>query len=419
MIVLKVHNKDIISNLINNQVSDTTDFFWFCSMRHYLYEDRMIIKMLDCIREYGYEYIGNTGRLVITELTDRCYRTLMSALNMSLGGAPEGPAGTGKTETTKDLAKSLAKKCVVFNCSDRLDYIYMAKFFTGLCYCGAWACFDEFNRIELDVLSVVAEQILSIQTAVHQKENFFYLDEELLQLDSSCAIFITMNPDYAGRTVLPDNLKALFRPFAMMVPDYAMIAEIYLYSFGFAEARILARKITNSLKLASEQLSTQHHYDYGMRAVSTIIKAAGSLKQANLKQNEDILVLKAIKNTNIPKFLNQDIPLFNGILKDLFPEVEDTQEQDLEFVNALKTAMQEFSLIENNQFIVKLLEIYRTIEMRHCLMIVGETMTGKSTALQVLGKALSYKIPVLSCHINPKSSTLSELYGDPDPISQD
>ena len=48
--------------------------------------------------------------------------------------------------------------------------------------------------------------------------------------------------------------------------------------------------------------------------------------------------------------------------------------------------MQEFSLIENNQFIVKLLEIYRTIEMRHCLMIVGETMTGKSTALQVLGK---------------------------------
>ncbi|XP_023141924.2 dynein axonemal heavy chain 6 isoform X2 [Amphiprion ocellaris] len=426
LITIDVHARDIVTDLVRQKVDNKSNFEWQRQLRYYwdVDLDNCVATMALSTYIYGYEYLGACPRLVITPLTDRCYLCLMGALQLDLGGAPAGPAGTGKTETTKDLAKALAIQCVVFNCSDGLDYKMMGRFFSGLAQSGAWCCFDEFNRIDIEVLSVIAQQLITIRNAKAAKLSRFRFEGREIKLVMTCAAFITMNPGYAGRTELPDNLKALFRPIAMMVPNYALIAEVILYSEGFESSKTLARKMTQMYKLCSEQLSQQDHYDFGMRAVKSVLVMAGSLKRDNPHHSEDVVLIRALRDSNLPKFLSDDAVLFGGILSDLFPGVCIPEHDYGVLHSTILESLTKRNLQPLATMTKKVIQLYETMLVRHGVMLVGPTGGGKTTLYTILADALetlhrtehqtdnTFYQPVKTYVLNPKSVSMGELYGE-------
>ncbi|XP_047613271.1 dynein axonemal heavy chain 9 isoform X1 [Phacochoerus africanus] len=417
-----VHARDVVAKMIAQKVDSAHAFLWLSQLRHRWDDEakHCFANICDAQFLYSYEYLGNTPRLVITPLTDRCYITLTQSLHLTMSGAPSGPAGTGKTETTKDLGRALGVMVYVFNCSEQMDYKSCGNIYKGLAQTGAWGCFDEFNRISVEVLSVVAVQVKSIQDAIRdKKQQFSFLGEEI-SLNPSVGIFITMNPGYAGRTELPENLKALFRPCAMVVPDFELICEIMLVAEGFIEARLLARKFITLYQLCKELLSKQDHYDWGLRAIKSVLVVAGSLKRGDPDRPEDQVLMRSLRDFNIPKIVTDDMPVFMGLIGDLFPALDVPRRRDLNFEALVRKAVVELKLQAEDSFMLKVVQLEELLAVRHSVFVVGGAGTGKSQVLRSLHK--TYQImkrrPVWT-DLNPKAVTNDELFGIINPATRE
>ncbi|NXW79744.1 DYH9 protein, partial [Hirundo rustica] len=419
---IDVHARDVVAKMIAQKVDSAQAFLWLSQLRHrWSDEERHCwADICDARFLYSYEYLGNTPRLVITPLTDRCYITLTQSLHLTMSGAPAGPAGTGKTETTKDLGRALGIMVYVFNCSEQMDYKSCGNIYKGLSQTGAWGCFDEFNRISVEVLSVVAVQVKSVQDAIREKKKSFNFLGEDINLVPSVGIFITMNPGYAGRTELPENLKALFRPCAMVVPDFELICEIMLVAEGFLEARALARKFITLYQLCKELLSKQDHYDWGLRAIKSVLVVAGSLKRADPERPEEQVLMRSLRDFNVPKMVTDDVPVFMGLIGDLFPALDVPRKRHLDFEAVVKEAVLELRLQPEDNFVLKVVQLEELLSVRHSVFVVGAAGTGKSQVLRSLHKTYQRmkRRPVWT-DLNPKAVTNDELFGIINPATRE
>ncbi|KIY66037.1 dynein heavy chain protein 1 [Cylindrobasidium torrendii FP15055 ss-10] len=444
-----VHQRDVTRALIQQDVRDNKGFTWLYQMRFYLDRsvtnplEKLSIQTADASFPYGWEYLGVPDRLVQTPLTDRVYLTLTQALDNQLGGAPFGPAGTGKTESVKALGVQLGRFVLVFCCDETFDFQAMGRIFVGLCQVGAWGCFDEFNRLEERILSAVSQQVQTIQqglaSLVKNPNTEIELVGKNLKLNKNIGIFITTNPNYAGRSQLPPNLTKLFRPMAMTRPDRELIAQVMLFSQGFRTAESLASKIVPFFNLCDEQLSPQPHYDFGLRALKAVLASAGILKRERLSNakaaaegedpavglsdsiSEQIIVIQSVTETIVPKLVADDVPLLTNLLADVFPGV-DYIPVDLDALKEqILKVCQERRLVEGDLWIAKILQLYQIQKIQHGLMMVGPSGTGKTNAWQVLLAALERLdgIEGVPYVIDPKAIHKDALYGTLDPTTRE
>ncbi|RUS77140.1 hypothetical protein EGW08_015096 [Elysia chlorotica] len=455
-----VHQRDVTRTMIKNKVDNPKSFDWLSQMRFYFDPkntdvlQQLSIQMANAKFNYGFEYLGVQDKLVQTPLTDRCYLTMTQALEARLGGSPFGPAGTGKTESVKALGNQLGRFVLVFNCDETFDFQAMGRIFVGLCQVGAWGCFDEFNRLEERMLSACSQQIQTIQEALkdltHKEKGPIQVEliGKQVKVNPDMAIFITMNPGYAGRSNLPDNLKKLFRSLAMTQPNRQLIAEVMLYSQGFRQAEKLASKIVPFFKLCDEQLSPQSHYDFGLRALKSVLVSAGNVKrdriqtvkqgmiergetvdESSIAENvpEQEILIQSVMETMVPKLVAEDIPLLHSLLSDVFPGVEYTAAEMTALRGHIKNVCSEMFLVYGEgdelgaNWVEKVLQLYQITLLHHGLMMVGPSGSGKSTAWRVLLQALERLEGAegVAHVIDPKSISKEALYGNMDPNTRE
>eukprot|EP01049_Picozoa_sp_SAG25_P002666 SAG25_NODE_143_length_14049_cov_6.050817_1_plen_2680_part_10 len=424
-----IHNMDVVEQLRGAQCVRPDDWIWQKQLRFFMEPAnggrQCRARMCDAAFDYTYEYQGNAPKLVHTPLTDKCYLTLTQGMHLGYGGNPYGPAGTGKTESVKALAQALGRQCLVFNCDEGIDYKSMGRIFTGLVKCGAWGCFDEFNRLDEEVLSAVSQQIQVIQSALKEKSQTLELLGMTMNVNPNAGIFVTLNPagkGYGGRSKLPDNLKQLFRSVAMTAPDMELIAEVTLYSESFKQAKVLGRKVCTLYKLSKQLLSHQQHYDWGLRAMKPVLSFGGQQVATKRLAGETIsaemeeqIIIQSLRVNTLSKLTFEDAMLFEGLIGDLFPN---DQKQDISYgtlESAIRETLQTLGLQEMDKQMQKILQLHEACNQRMGVIVVGPSGTGKSTLWNVLKRAYALIEKKLSVHVlNPKSMPRQQLLGNMD-----
>ena len=278
---------------------------------------------------YGYEYLKPSSRLVLTPLTLKCFRALVISSKVGYFNALHGPGGVGKTETVKDYCRLMGRMCIVLNCSDAVTSILTGRLLKGVAASRVWVLFDDFNRMSMTIVSVVAQQLGIIRRAsmlAKGKSSSFDFEGEIITLVQPSNLFLTLNTTKFEKQIAPVSFKTLFRDATLTHPDYFEISRAILVASGFMCSKVLAELVTDSYSICADIFCTRTSHDWSLRQIIAVFRTASDeiryTKISTLDSKREILersiIYKALLRIHEPQFDQRDKQSFRSIIDHVF-----------------------------------------------------------------------------------------------------
>lgn len=387
-----IHKIDVMKSLSSKGCQTLNDYIWFEEQKFYMDNfntSKITVRIVHGNHQtnYGFEYLGVVKKLAYTPLLQSVYTLFAESLEQKLGGLLLGPAGTGKTESVKSLGYNLGRVVFVFCCDESFNVESVGRILLGIAQIGAWGCFDEFNRLDESILSSISTQIEKIQNGLLQNDSSkIFLSGKEISIHQNTGVFITNNPNYEGRSTLPDNLKTKFLEFAMVVPDSEIITNVLLSAQGFLDSASHAVMLVEFMESMKKQCSIQKHYDFGLRNLKTVIIHAGRLVRKMIlageaEFNELAVIQKSCYDVVLPKLVASDEDIFyTEITKFDIPLL--LLPENSKFQGLISEIAKSKSLAVMDAWLKKCLQIYETYKLSHGFILVGDSGCGKTSSFE-------------------------------------
>ena len=312
-----------------------------------------------------------------------------------------------------------------FNCEDELSYRVLSNLLKGVASTGTWLCLDNFDMLSSVTMSVVAQQILSIQRAVGSRESTVQLGNLAVPLNPRCAVTITLDGNSWVNGLIPDNVKALFRPStlgSMSGRHLATVCEARLVSAGFVAAHDLASKLACCLQLFSSQLSFQNHYTFSVWSAMAVLKRLVDLRDAVLNKiasrpdqndalNEKELLLEAVHHCTLPSLCACDVPVYHQLIAEVLPATSE-RAADGDLTELIELVARELGLQATPKLIKDALRLHSLLQSQLGVILIGDPGSGKTSCYRVVQKV--HERTGADCElnvVNPKALAPGALCG--------